>query len=94
MQFPSEAVLTGRYRSVFLEQASRVFSQGPYYAPELARVTFQIGRALILQGNTRAGEDALTRAWSVRQTLVPGDLRPVEELQSGDFDDLVVFWSV
>ncbi|KAK1749795.1 hypothetical protein QBC47DRAFT_395340 [Echria macrotheca] len=77
-----------------LEQASRVFSRDHYYAPQLARVTFMIGQVLILQGNTRAGGDALKRAWNMRQRLVPEDLRPVGELQIGDFDELVEFWAV
>ncbi|KAK0727161.1 P-loop containing nucleoside triphosphate hydrolase protein [Lasiosphaeria miniovina] len=65
---------------VLLDQASRVFSRGHYYAPELARVTFMLGHVLVLQGNTRAGDEPLARAWNMRQRLVPGDLRPVDEL--------------
>ena len=81
-------MLTSLY-SVLLDQASQVFSRSHYHAPNLARVTFMISQALILQGNTSAGEDALSRAWNMRQKLVPADQRPIGDLQIGDFDELV-----
>ena len=79
---------------MLLEKACMVNNRGQYYTADLARSTFQLGRVQILQGHLAAGQESLNRAWSLRHQLVTVDLRPIDQLQDADFDELVTFWSV
>ncbi len=44
-------------------------------------------------GMSAEGDQLLTEAYNIRQTLEPQDSRPVGELAEADFDILVAFWS-
>jgi hypothetical protein len=77
-----------------LDQASKIFSRGSYYAPDLARVQFLRSRILNAMGNNVAADTALHSAWKIRRSIVEGDVREADGLKQEDFDELVSFWSL
>ncbi|KAI0445097.1 P-loop containing nucleoside triphosphate hydrolase protein [Xylaria telfairii] len=63
------------------------------YKPELARTTFLKARLLEHMGKTQEADVTYEAAARLRAALVPQDNRHVKELDSSDFDNLVMFWS-
>lgn len=63
------------------------------YKPELARTTFLKARLLVYMGKAQEADVAYEAAARLRAALVPRrDNREVKDLDSSDFDNLVMFW--
>ncbi|MCJ1382412.1 hypothetical protein MMC17_005525 [Xylographa soralifera] len=76
-----------------LDQALKVYGDRPEYRPEKARVQHLRGHLLALLNQQESATVAFNESFHLYRMCSSQDKRPPEELRSGDFDDLIVFWS-
>jgi len=89
----NQAVLRAYFDSTFIKQALDIFSSRPYYKNELARTTYKHGQMLHDKGDLPAAEAEFAKAFRLRKSLRPKDIRGRADLSERDYDDLVIFWS-
>ncbi len=83
--------MTPTYRLRF-EVALRIYADDQHYRPEIARTTFQLGRALIGLGSVESGKQCILKAGQLYRELVPDNNVGLEDLRDADFDELICFW--
>lgn len=84
---------TNNSSRVYLNSALKIFNSRTYLANERARTTFKKAKLLRLIGTTTEADKLLVEAYKIRKELRPRDARSIEQLEEGDFDVLVAFWS-
>ncbi|CAN9210774.1 unnamed protein product [Alternaria alternata] len=77
----------------FIKQAMDIFASRSYYKNELARTTYKKGQMLLAEGDIPAAEKEFEKAFKLRKSLRPKDVKEKEDLSELDYNSLVIFWS-
>jgi hypothetical protein len=89
----SSRTITDTCCSALLDQALKIYSGLPHFAPERARANYKRGKLLKIIGRNGEGEANLHKAVELYRGICPGDQRPVDQLRGEDFDRRIHFWS-
>jgi hypothetical protein len=78
-----------------LDRALSIWGDQAWYKNQFSRSSFLKGKHLMSLGgdDIKEGKKWVQRALQIRREIVPNDQKSEDELDIGDFDELVVFWS-